>query len=434
VIGFAGLTHLGVVSSVATATKGYEVLAYDPDPAVCGGLSHGPLPIWEPELAGLLAGSRSLIRFTFDPADLSQCALIFISQDVSTDNDNRSNLADLHRLVDDVVGHASPGTVLVVLSQVPPGFTRRLAENLEHLCGAGHFPVFYQVETLILGRAVERALYPERIIVGCSHPAAELPALYADLLSCFDCPILLMGYESAELAKASVNMFLASSICVANTLAELCEAIGADWSEIIPALQLDKRIGPNAYLVPGLGLAGGNLERDLATIRGLANELGTDAGVVDACLANSGHRRDWALKTFHAHVLSRLDDPTIAIWGLAYKPDTRSTKNSPAKALLEALRPFAVRAYDPQVVLDSTGPPNVVQSETALDACRGADALAIMTPWREFSSIDLGQVREVMAGSIIVDPFGALETARCIALGFSHFRLGLPAKKPESAK
>src|SRR5207253_8820951 len=135
---------------------------------------------------------------------------------------------------------------------------------------------------------------------------------YAELLSAFDCPVLVMRYESAELTKISINMCLVSSVSVANTMAELCVKIGADWSEIVPALKLDKRIGEYAYLSPGLGIAGGNLERDLATVVSLANEFGTDDGVVDAWISNSRYRRDWALMVLHRVVLSHLGNPVLA--------------------------------------------------------------------------------------------------------------------------
>ena len=430
-IGFDGLSHLGIVSSIATASKGFDVVAYDRNPDLCDGLNNQRLPVLEPELPELLAASRSRIRFTSDASALDKSAVIFFSEDTPTNDDNISDLSQFHRLMEEVVAHAAPGTILVVLSQVPPGFTRKLDETLRQLHPAQSLKIFCQVETLIFGQAVERALHPERFIVGCSYPDAPLPEPYEKLLGAFDCPVLPMRYESAELAKISINMMLVSSISTTNTLAELCEAVGADWSEIVPALKADRRIGPHAYLSPGLGIAGGNLERDLATVATLAKEFGANAGVIDAWLSNSRHRLDWALKTLHAQVVSRCSDPTIAVWGLAYKPDTKSTKNAPALALIEALRPLSVRAYDPQAVLDGDGLSHFSQVGSALDAARGADGLAIMTPWREFSSVEMAQVREMMRGRVIVDPFGALDGLQCAQLGFSHFRLGSPAEIPE---
>ena len=158
-----------------------------------------------------------------------------------------------------------------------------------------------------------------------------------------------MRYESAELAKISINMFLVASVTTTNTLAEICETIDADWEEIAPALRLDRRIGQYAYLSPGLGLSGGNLERDLNTIIKLGQSHATDTGVVDAWLNNSQYRRDWVLRCVRNNVLKHLETPVICILGLAYKPDTHSVKNSPSIALINQLKIHEVNAHDPIV-------------------------------------------------------------------------------------
>lgn len=428
-IGFAGLSHLGIVSSIATAAKGFAVVAYGEDEALTERLNSGQPPFFEPELAELLTSNQSRISFTADATRLSQCEVIYFALDVPTDDKGRSDLSPLEALLEKVIALASPGTLLIVLSQVPPGFTRRLARKLDEQQAGRSLQLFYQVETLIFGRAVERALYPERFIVGCPDPNAPLPTPYAELLKTFDCPILPMRYESAELTKISINMCLVSSVSTANTLAELCEKIGADWSEITPALKLDRRIGQYAYLSPGLGIAGGNLERDLATVMTMANEFGTDDGVVDAWIANSRYRRDWALRVIQAEAISRIENPLIAVWGLAYKQDTTSTKNSPALALVDALKPFHVRAYDPQVILKDGRGPAFAQVPSALEALEGADLLVVMTPWAEFSSIGVALILERMKGRLIVDPFGMLDEQECVEAGFSYFKLGSPISR-----
>jgi UDPglucose 6-dehydrogenase len=372
------------------------------------------------------------MRFTNDPRALKTCGLIVCSSDVPTTSENQSELTVIHQLMGTVTTHAEPGTILIVLSQVPPGFTRALDDTLKQDRPNVHFPLFYQVETLAFGCAVERALQPERLMVGCRDPRVALPARYAELLNRFGCPVLQMRYESAELAKIAINMFLASSVCTSNTLAELSEAVGAEWSDIMPALRLDQRIGPQAYLKPGLGLAGGNLERDLATVSGLAGLYGTEAGLVDAWLANSRHRRDWVLKVLHdEEVLAQSSDPLIAVWGLAYKENTQSTKNSPALALLDAMPHVTTQVYDPHVILERRRFPQALQVPTALEACRGADVLAVMTPWDEFSSLSAASVREVMRGRLIVDPFGVMDHRQCASVGLHHTRLGSPTRIAE---
>jgi len=166
---------------------------------------------------------------------------------VPTDDRGGSDLAPLDALLATVDAALGKDAVLVILSQVPPGFTRARLKPGRIL--------HYQVETLVFGRAVERATLPERFIVGCADPAKPLPPAMETFLKAFGCPILPMRLESAELAKISINMCLVAAVSVTNVLADLCERINADWSEIAPALKLDKRIGQFAYLAPGLGLA-----------------------------------------------------------------------------------------------------------------------------------------------------------------------------------
>jgi nucleotide sugar dehydrogenase len=247
-IGFVGLSHLGLVYSLASAARGFEVVAHEPDPERCRQLAEGRFPIEEPGLRELFAEHRARLHYTADVSRLAECDLVFVSLDVPTDENNQSDLGPLRTLVDSIRPRLAKGCSLVLLSQVRPGFTRTLAESADASTPTAS-RVFYQVETLVFGAAVERALHPERYIVGSARPDQPLPAPYRAWLDAFGCPVFVMRYESAELAKIAINLFLVSSVSTTNTLAELCEAIGADWSEIVPALRLDRRIGPHAYLV-----------------------------------------------------------------------------------------------------------------------------------------------------------------------------------------
>jgi UDPglucose 6-dehydrogenase len=415
-IAYAGMTHLGLCSAVGAASKGFSVVAYAADSTLVADLVAGRLPVVEPDLDDLLAANRARVQFTADAARLADADVIYVAPDVPTDDQGVSDLAPLDALLESVFAHARADAVIVVLSQVSPGYTRARQR-------AGRI-LHYQVETLIFGRAVERATKPERFIVGCADPVAPLPAALATFLAAFGCPILPMRYESAELCKIAINCCLVASVAVANTLAELCERIGADWTDIAPALKLDRRIGPYSYLAPGLGLAGGNLERDLATVCRLSDETGTDSGVVRAWIANSRYRKDWALRTLHAEVLAHTANPTLAVLGLAYKEDTHSTKNSPSLALLTQLAPFDIRVYDP-VVPASAAPHAVTAAKDSLDACAGADALLIMTPWKEFRALDSAAIAKTLRGRIVIDPYRVLDGAKVRAAGLRHLTLGV---------
>lgn len=416
VIGFAGMTHLGLVSGVSAAEKGFSVICFDNDADRISDLNKGALPVSEPQLENMLAKNSSHLRFTSESADLKFCDVVYVAPDVATDDQGQSDLQTINSLLDVVFDAVRADAVIVVLSQVPPGYTRS-KQRVDRI-------LYYQVETLIFGRAVERALFPERYIVGCADPAQALPEAFNIFLQAHGCPILPMRYESAELAKISINMCLVASVSTANTLAELCEKIGADWSEIVPALKLDRRIGPYSYLTPGLGIAGGNLERDLATVCNFADQHGTDAGVVRAWIANSQHRRNWPLRTLQAKVLSKINNPCIAVLGLAYKQDTHSVKNSPSIALLESLKSFSVRVYDPVVAASAAPNPICFGANTALEACQGADALAIMTPWSEFTKLSPSDIAQALRGTLVIDPYATLNAVDCRRVGLEYITLG----------
>lgn len=416
VVGFAGMTHLGLNSAVAAAEREFSVVGYDPLQTVIDTLNAGKLPVVEPGLPELYKKNKGRLKFTNDPRELRMCDIVYLSADVPTDEKGRSDLSDINVLIENVFSNLSDDATFVILCQVPPGFTRKLKCPRSRL--------YYQVETLIFGRAVERALNPERFIIGCDDPKKLLPRPYARFLEAFRCPIVPMRYESAELAKIAINCCLVASITVSNTLSELSERIGADWSEIVPALRLDKRIGSNAYLTPGLGLSGGNLERDLMTIIKISESMGTEASLIKSCINNSNYRRDWVLRTLYAEVLSVNSKCLLGILGLAYKENTHSTKNSPSLALIEHLKFCSLSVYDPAVSSSVVNHPNLKESKSALEVATGVNALLIMTPWEEFKTIKPEDLARKMSGKIIIDPFRVLNGEECVAAGLDYFCLG----------
>lgn len=417
VIAYCGITHLGLVSGIAAAAKGFQTILFDPDPGVIDRLRAGDLPVSEPDLDATFAAHQDRLTITTEIGDLARADVIYLASDVPTDDTGASDLSAVEDLLAVVAPALRDDATLVILSQVPPGFTRGLT--------GVRGPVYYQVETLVFGIALQRALQPERYIVGCADPTAALPAAFTAYLGAFDCPILPMRYESAELAKISINMCLVASIGVANTMAELCENVGADWSEIAPSLKLDRRIGPYSYLAPGLGLAGGNLERDLAAVMRLGSVHGTDTGIVDAWVANSAWRKRWTARTLKTRVLDANPDARIAVLGLAYKQDTHSTKNSPSVALLAELDGVSVSVHDP-VVPATAAPIQVTAARDALACVTGADALCIMTPWPVYKALDPTVIAGAMRGRTVLDPYRVLDGAAARAAGLDWITLGVP--------
>ena len=416
VIGFAGMTHLGLVSSSLVAWRGFETICYDADEALVSRLKAGELPVREPELDDIVAGNAGRQAFTSDLKDLGRCDIVYVAPDVPTDDTGASDLMPITALIDRVSGALRPDALLVILCQVPPGFTR----------GISSVPpdrLYYQVETLVFGIAVQRAREPERYIVGCAAPERPVDPRFRAFLEAAGCPILPMRYESAELAKIAINCCLVASISVANTLAEVCESIGADWSEIVPSLKLDARIGPKSYLAPGLGIAGGNLERDLATVIGIARRYGGNDDVVRAWLSNSRHRRGWAARTIHAALFDEKPDATVAVWGLAYKENTHSIKNSPSLATLADLPSRHFTVHDPAV---RSGQHR--QVDEPLDALAGADALMILTPWPVYRQIEPAEIARRLRGRLVVDPYRVLDRREALDSGLDYRTLGVAAE------
>jgi UDPglucose 6-dehydrogenase len=426
--GFLGLSHLGIVSSVGWASLGSPVVGVDLDGEPVARLGRGELPVHEPGLPEAFAAARSRMRFTTDPRALGDCPLVIVSRDVPTDDANGSDTAAVTRLIDAAIPHLRPGAVLAVMSQVPPGFTRALAARIEARRPGLGIRLHYWVETLIFGRALERFLQPERVIVGAPDPARPLPAELAEGLARFGCPILPMRYESAELTKTAINLYLFGAVTYANTLADLCEEVGADWGEMAPALRLDKRIGAHAYIRPSLGVAGGNLERDLVTLRALCEAHGVDAAYIETLIAYNARRYRWTQRQLERRVLVPGARPVIAVWGLAYKKDTRSTKNSMALKVIADLAGRAdVRAYDPLVrAADITVPATVLPTrEATLD---GADCLLILTDWDEFAATPR-DAWKAMRRPLVIDCVGVVDPTRTELDAVEYLGLGRPGAR-----
>ncbi len=407
---FAGMSHLGINSAAGWATFGRPVVAYDPDAALIGSLQARKMPFFEP---GLLEALSERVAFTNDPSALGACPLVFVARDIPTDDSNAGDVRPVLELVDRIAPHLRKGATLVLMSQVPPGLSRSVAERVAKT--RPDLVVAYQVETLIFGRAIERATKPERFIVGCADPSKPLPADYERGLRRFGCPILRMRFESAELCKTAINLYLCGAVTYANSLSNLCERIGADWSEIVPALKLDSRIGPKAYIQPSLGIAGGNLERDLVTIRDLSRTKGVDAKLVETILGYNELRYRWAVDAATGVVA---EGETVAVWGLTYKKDTTSLKNSRSiQVIRELAGRYRIRAYDPTVkAIDLP-----IELCGRGEALEGAKALLIMTDWEEFAKVDGAELRR-LDNPVVIDCVGALERRelpgiRCVSMG-----------------
>lgn len=400
IVGFLGLSHLGIVSALSLASKGVYCVGIDQNHGLVEKLSNQEWPIQEPGISHVFEKAEGFIQFRSDLEALTKCNFVYISQDVPTDGLGKSDLTGIESLIRKAVQFISPNTIIIVLCQVPPGFSRKMMTY--------HPNLYYQVETLIFGQAFERAISPERIIIGVEDPEIALDVDFESIVSNFSCPILIMDYESAEFTKISINAFLAASITTTNVLNEIATVVGAKWSDIRKAVQLDRRIGQFAYLKPGLGISGGNIERDLRTLARLESKDNDKEGLFETFITFSEKHKDWIFEAIRKDILIVDPHARIGILGIAYKENTHSTKNSMAIEVIQEFLKNIVGTYDPRAIMPKDSA-EVRTFLTAEECILSADSIVIMTPWDEFAKLDFREITaERSKPMTLIDPYGII--------------------------
>lgn len=319
-VGFYGLSHLGLCYSAAFAEKNFSVVAVDLDKKIIRNLKNGKSNIYEKNLEKIIINKN--LNFSYKINDLNSCDIIFFSFDVKTDAKNISNINYIYKEILRLDKNLKKKIPIIILSQVHPGFTRSL--KLKRT-------VYYQVETLIFGEALQRALKPERIILGKRDKDVKISRSILAIFKKFSSNIIQMNYESAELTKISINLMLISSIMTSNFISLYCEKIGANWHDIKYALQLDKRIGKFSYLNPSPGLSGGNLERDLVNSKRLFNYK----KILNSWIDLDKKMKLWSLNIVKNNLSF---NKKILICGLSYKKNTSSVKNSLSLMIIKKLK------------------------------------------------------------------------------------------------
>lgn len=398
-----GLWHLGCVTAACLAEQGHTVVGLDPDARVIDGLNRGQPPLFEPGLEDLIRSESAAgrLRFSTDPASaLANTELVWVTFDTPVNDHDEADVAAVRTHLETMAPHLRPGTMILISSQVPAGFTRQLEEEWRDL--GLRFAV--SPENLRLGKALDVFRNSERIVIGVRNEADR--AFLTPLLTPI-CPRLeWMSIESAEMTKHALNAFLATSVTFINELARLCEAIGADAKEVERGLKSEGRIGPKAYLAPGGAFAGGTLARDLRFLMRQGAEHDVATPLVAGVLASNEAHRGW-LRRHVESLLSGLDQPVVTLLGLTYKPGTDTLRRSTAVELGQWLadRGAAVKAFDPAV----KGLPVELQSAIQLapdaaTALAGSDLAVVATEWPQFRQLPLGELVPRMRRPRLIDP------------------------------
>jgi UDPglucose 6-dehydrogenase len=447
-ISVIGAGYVGLVTGSCLAEIGHHVVCTDSDASKMQILESGHLPIYEPGLERVVANARREGRLEFRAKPADAVALgdtLFICVGTPPLPSGDADLSAIDNVARLIATQARSSKLVIEKSTVPAQTGQQLKKALSVYAGKSgtEFRVASNPEFLREGTAVEDFLHPDRIVVGVEDEAAErqLHEIYRPILERgFHCPVhrpkcppaappawLVTTINSAELIKHASNSFLALKISYANIVADLAEHLGANVEEVMRAIGMDPRIGPN-FLRAGLGFGGFCLPKDLQAFVRLAERSGVDFSLLKEAERVNRLRIDHFLEKVR-RALWVIRGKQIGLLGLAFKPNTDDIRFAPAMELIERLKVEGahVRAYDPQAMEKArVTHPEVRYGSDAYEVARDADALLIATEWEEFRQLDWGRIRDLMARPLVLDGRNLLSPTEMTRLGFEYHSLGRP--------
>ena len=434
-IAMVGAGYVGLVTGACFSEFGTDVVCVDKDVDRVRALRRGEMPIYEPGLDDLVARNVDAGRLSFT-TDLEEAVVeadvVFIA--VGTPSRRGDGHADLSFVFDaarEVAAAVRGHTVLVTKSTVPVGTGARVAEIAAQLRPDAEIDVVSNPEFLREGAAIEDFLHPDRVVIGAETARARdaMRELYRPLFL-RETPILFTDRETAELTKYAANAFLAVKITFINEIADLCERVGADVQDVARGMGLDRRIG-DKFLHPGPGYGGSCFPKDTLALTRTASDAGAPVRLVETAAAvNEDRKRAMAGRVLEA-LGGGAAGRTVAVLGLAFKPNTDDMREAPSLELVPALQAAgaAVRAYDPQAMA-TAGPllPGVTWCADVYEAAAGADCAVLLTEWNEFRGVDLDRLRTVMAAPVLLDLRNVYKASEMAAAGFAYRGIGKGGK------
>jgi UDPglucose 6-dehydrogenase len=421
-IGIFGAGWVGLVTGACFAELGHDVVVRDIVPARIEALRSGELPFHEPGLDDLLERNRERLTFTLDVADLATCELLFICVGTPPTYSGDADLSAVWTVVDELPA-PEERSLLVMKSTVPVGTGEKVRAALEAR-GLPHVGYVSNPEFLAEGTAVRDFMKPDRVVVG-SYAEADgetVAALYEPL----GAPIVRTDVASAEMIKLAANAFLMTRISFINEIANVCEATGADVVSVAEGIGLDHRLGPH-FLRAGIGWGGSCFPKDGVALKQLASNSGYHFQLLNAVIEVNELQKRRVIGKLEKH-LGKLRGKTIAMLGLAFKPNTDDLREAPSLVLASRLlaEGAEVRAWDP--IADASHLlKGVTFCDGALEAATGADAAVIVTEWDELRSLASDELREAMRTPLIVDGRNLLDPDEARAAGFTYEGIGRPS-------
>ncbi len=416
-----GAGYVGLVQSAGLAHLGHTVRVGESNPERLSLLRAAKLPIYEPGLEELFARAlaHDLISLHADNHEAVRGAdVIFLALPTPPDGDGRADLSILEAAVRDLAPSLESSAILAVKSTVPVGTNALLRRILDETgCSAS---VVSNPEFLSEGSAVEDFLKAERIVIGAdlAADADVLRRLYGGLAA----TIVVTDPVSAELTKYAANAYLATRLTFFNAVSNLAEEVGADVTDVLRAVGLDRRIGPH-FMRPGPGYGGSCFPKDTSALLSIAGDVGYSFPLLESVISTNDLQRDRIVERISSEFDGDLTGVKIAVWGLAFKAGTDDIRDSPAVAIGQALarRGATVEAWDPEALFA-----DFIAAEGPLEAVDDADLLLVATEWPEFLRIDLAEVAKRMAGDMVFDARNLLDPDAVRTAGLLYRCLGRP--------
>ena len=420
-----GAGYVGVVQAAGLSALGLRVRVGERDPDRVRSLAAGRVPFYEPGLQELTAREASGGRLTFHLSNREAAAgadLVFITLPTPSDETGAADISLVEGAAAELGPHMRPGSALVLKSTVGLGATERVRQAMAAV--GSQAAVACNPEFLREGRAVSDFFAPDRIVVGADgrEVAQHVADAYRGLAERgWEGRLIITDPASAELIKYAANAYLATRITFANSIANLCEAAGAEVDDVLAGMGADRRIGEH-YLAPGPGYGGSCFPKDTRGLAAAARRAGYRFRLLEEVMEVNRRQTERIVAKVRAAAGGCLEGKKVGLWGLAFKADTDDVRESPAVRLAAALagEGAEVRAYDPR----AREVEGVARAPDPLQAAAGADVLLVATEWDEFREADLSSARAAMAGSAVVDARNLLDSEAAERAGLSYTGVG----------
>jgi UDPglucose 6-dehydrogenase len=432
-----GTGYVGLVTGTCLAEMGNHVLCVDVDQAKVARLKQGEVPIFEPGLAPMVKRNHASGRLDFTTeaaAGIAHGEVIFIAVGTPPDEDGSADLRYVLDVARSIGEHLSRYAVVVNKSTVPVGTADKVRATIAHaLAERGAvipFDVVSNPEFLKEGDAVEDCLRPDRIVIGSSseRATAVLRKLYAPFNRNHDRTVV-MDERSAELTKYAANAMLATKISFMNEIANIAERVGADIEQVRRGIGADPRIGYH-FIYPGAGYGGSCFPKDVQALERTARTVDYEAKLLGAVEAVNHAQKGKLFELIERHYGGALKGKTVALWGLAFKPNTDDMREASSRRLMEQLwaAGATVRAFDPEARGETRRiygeRADLVLCEDAYEALEGADVLAIVTEWKAFRAPDFAAIRATLKDPAIFDGRNLYDPAQVEEAGLAYYGIG----------